>query len=48
VPLSEGLGQTDTVTVTATSQGDNTRSAKSTLSTMARSRFYLPLVLRSF
>jgi carboxypeptidase T len=48
VPLSEGLGQTDTVTVTATSQGDNTRSAKSTLSTTARSRFYLPLVLRSF
>jgi murein tripeptide amidase MpaA/PKD repeat protein len=49
VPLSASKEQTDTVTLTATSQRDGTQVASSTLTTTARwFRFYLQLLFKGF
>jgi hypothetical protein len=48
VPLYASVGQTDTVTVTATAQGDDTQSVSSTLTTsVEQPQFFLPLVLKN-
>jgi PKD repeat protein len=49
VPLSASWGQTDTVTLTATSLSDPTQRASSVLTTAAQwFKFYLQLLLRGF
>ncbi len=47
IPLSASVGQSDTVTVTAISQGDSSRWASVMLTTTAVLKLYLPLMLRT-
>jgi hypothetical protein len=46
IPITATGGMSDTVAITATSQGDPTLSAASTLTTVALYQIYLPLVFR--
>jgi len=47
IPITATGGVSDTVTITATSQGDPTLSAASALTTVAMYQFYLPIVFRN-
>jgi len=47
IPITATGGMSDTVTITATSQGDPTQFAASTLTTVAIYQFYLPIVFRN-
>lgn len=47
IPLTATPGTTDTATVTLTSQGDNNKSAATTLTTSAGYPYYFPLVFKN-
>jgi hypothetical protein len=47
IPIMATGGMSDTVTITATSQGDPTQFAASMLTTIAMYQFYLPIVFRN-
>ena len=47
IPITATGGMSDTVTITAISQGDPARSASSKLTTVAMYQIYLPLVLKN-
>ena len=48
IPAGAPPGARDVVTVTATSQGDPTKTDASVLTTMTRAKIYLPLVMRNY
>jgi hypothetical protein len=47
IPITATGGMSDTITITATSQGDPTLSAASALTTVSMYQFYLPIVFRN-